>query len=388
MSAIACMWRFDGRPDAAMQCERMLSAQEIYGPHEGDSWSKGDVALGRRLMRVLPEDRYDSQPLLSANGRYVLVADLRLDNRDELARALRIPAERMTQMCDAAVLLAAIEQWEDGFIDRLVGDYAFALWDSVRRRLLLGRDPLGQRPLHYHKSDEFFAVASMPKGLHSLPDVPCVADERQIAEYLSTLPLTGTRTFYREVERVQPGHIVEITTSGRPVAQRYWRPRRRTIQLRRADDYRDALRELLDQAVRCRLRGTDHVAAHLSGGLDSSAVAATAARLLAPCGGKVTAFTSVPREGYKGPAPRNRIIDEGPHAALTAALYPNIEHILVRCPDREASRRSRPRASFFVSRPMTPCGNTAWFFSINDCSPGAWSQGAADRNDRQHGPQL
>lgn len=345
----------------------MLSAQEIYGPHEGDTWSGGDVALGRRLMRVLPEDRYDRQPLLGANGRYVLVADLRLDNRDELARELRIPAGRMTHMCDAAVLLAAIEKWEDGCIDRLVGDYAFAVWDVARRRLLLARDPLGQRPLHYHIGDKFFAVASMPKGLHSLPDVPYIADEEQIAEYLATLPLAGTRTFYREIERVQPGHIVEITTPGRLTARRYWRPARRTIQLGRADDYCDALRELLDQAVRCRLRGTDHVAAHLSGGLDSSAVAATAARLLAPSGGKVTAFTSVPREGYNGPAPRNRIVDEGPYAAMTAALYPNMEHILVRCPDRRPLD-DLDRSFFLCETADSVMRNTAWIFSINDAA--------------------
>lgn len=359
------MWRLDGRPDAVSHCERMLSAQEIYGPHEGDTWSGGYVALGRRLMRVLPEDRYDRQPFLGTNGRYVLVADLRLDNRDELARELRISAGDITQICDAAILLAAIERWEDGCVDHLVGDYAFAVWDSARRRLLLARDPLGQRPLHYHIGDKFFAVASMPKGLHSLADVPYVPDEEQIAQCLATLPLMGTKTFYRGIERVRPGHIVEITTSGRLSARRYWHPARRTIQLRRTDEYRDALRELLDQAVRCRLRGTDHVAAHLSGGLDSSAVAATAARLLAPSGGKVTAFTSVPREGYNGPAPRDRIVDEGPYAAMTAALYPNMAHILVRCPDRRPLD-DLDRCFFLCERADGVMRNTAWIFGVND----------------------
>ena len=70
--------------------------------------------------------------------------------------------------------------------------------------------------------------------------------------------------------------------------------------------------------------------AYLSGGFDSGAVVATAARLLAPSGRRVIAFTGVPREGYDGPAPPNRIIDEGANAAATAALYPNIEHVLVR----------------------------------------------------------
>src|SRR5262249_35851649 len=87
---------------------------------------------------------------------------------------------------------------------------------------------------------------------------------------------------------------------------------------------------LLDRAVQCRLRGAGDVGIYLSGGIDSGAVAVTAARLLASSGRRLIAFTGVPRKGYDGPAPRNRIVDEGPYAAATAALYPNIEHVLVR----------------------------------------------------------
>ena len=77
MTAIAGLWRFDGQPDAAESCMRMLSSQHVYGPHASAHWSDGDVAFGRRLMRVLPEDALDRQPLVGGNGRYVLVADIR-----------------------------------------------------------------------------------------------------------------------------------------------------------------------------------------------------------------------------------------------------------------------------------------------------------------------
>src|SRR5262249_35095995 len=105
---------------------------------------------------------------------------------------------------------------------------------------------------------------------------------------------------------------------------------RRRSALPRPEDYSEALRELLDQAVSCRLRGTGDVGASLSGGFDSGAVVATAARLLAPSGRRVIAFTGVPREGYEGPAPPGRIIDERANAAATAALYPNVEYVVVR----------------------------------------------------------
>ncbi len=202
MTALAGLCRFDGCPDAGEACARMLAAQELYGPDAVAQWSSGDVAFGRRLMRVLPEDAFDRQPLIGAGGRYILVADVRLDNRSEITDSLQLPG-LSTSLSDAAVLLAAIERWEESFLDRIVGDFAFALWDTVRRRLLLIRDPLGQRPLHYHRGKTFFAFASMPKGLHALPEVPYAPDEDRIAQLLVLMPETGTQSFFQGIERVR-----------------------------------------------------------------------------------------------------------------------------------------------------------------------------------------
>ena len=358
MTALAGIWRVDGRADAGERCARMLAAQEMYGPDAGAQWSGGEVALGRRLMRLLPEDAFDRQPLVGGGGRFVLVADLRLDNRAELIESLQIPDSAARSLSDAAILLAAIERWEDACPERLVGDYAFALWDNTRRRLLLARDPLGMRPLHYHRGNNFFAFASMPKGLHALPEVPYAPDEERIAEFLVVLPETGTRTFFLGIERVEPAHISTLTAAGL-TTRRHWRPNHRSIVLRGPDQYAERLRELLDEAVRCRLRGARHVAATLSAGLDSSAVVSTAARLLAPSGGRVIAFTGVPREGYQGPSPPGRIINEGPLAAATAAMYPNIEHVLIHAPNR-SPLEDLDRIFLLSERPMMGICNLAW----------------------------
>jgi asparagine synthase (glutamine-hydrolysing) len=358
MSALAGLWYFDGQGDAADGCARMLRAQEVYGPDASAQWARPGIALGRRLMRTLPEDRFDRQPLTGGDGRFVLVADLRLDNRDELADRLDIPPTRAAELSDAAILLAAIERWEEGCLDHLVGDYAFALWDNAQRRLLLARDPLGWRPIHYHRGKGFFAFASMPKGLHSLPDIPYAPDEESVAGFLALLPEIGTRTFFLGIERVEPAHVATVTRSGLG-ARRFWNPRRRKLVLNNAEEYAERARAILDQAVRCRLRGVRDVAATLSGGLDSSGVVATAARLLGPSGGRVVAFTAVPREGYDGPAPAGRIVDEGPYAAATAALYPNVEHIIVPAPNR--SPLADLDSIFMLSeRPMLGICNLAW----------------------------
>jgi asparagine synthase (glutamine-hydrolysing) len=363
MTALAGVMRFDGRPDADGDCARMLLAQELYGRHHGAQWSDSEIALGRRLMRVLPEDAFDRQPLVGGEGRYVLVADVRLDNRDELTDALRIPAPQARNLCDAAILLAAIERWDEACLDHMVGDYAFAVWDKSRRRLLLARDPLGQRPLHYHRGNKFFAFASMPKGLHAIPEIPYAPDEERIAEALVLLPETGTKSFFLGIERVEPGHVVAVTAGGL-ATRAHWQPRRRRVAFRRPEDYSEALRHLLDQAVSCRLRGTGEVGTYLSGGFDSGAVTATAARLLAPSGRRLFAFTALPREGYDGPVPHNRIIDEGPHAAATAALYPNIEHVLVRNQGR-SPLEDLDRNFFLFERPLIDLSGAGWTHSMN-----------------------
>jgi asparagine synthase (glutamine-hydrolysing) len=366
MTAVAGFWRFDGKPEAADSCARMLAAQQMYGPHSGAQWSAGDIAIGRRFLRILPEDAFDRQPLIGGGGRYVLVADIRLDNREWLCAELCISEASARQLSDAAILLAAIERWEESCLNRLVGDYAFGLWDAVRRRLLLARDPLGRRPLYYHHESRFFAFASMPKGLHALPEIPYAPDEERVAEFLALLPEAGSRTYFQGIERVDLGHVVTVTASGLN-ARRYWEPGRREIVLGSPDEYAEGLRHYLDKAVRCRLRGAGNIATHLSGGFDSSAVTATAARLLSSTGRGVVAFTAVPRKGYDGPAPRNRFIDEGPHAAATASLYQNIEHVLVRGEGR-SPLDDLDRAFALYELPMLNICNIGWNNGIFDAA--------------------
>ena len=367
MSAIAGLWRFDGKPDPAADCARILASQEIYGPHEGRQWSEGPLAMGRRLFRTLPEDAHDRQPLQSRDGRLVLVADVRLDNRDELTAALGIPGEQARQLCDAGILLESLERWGEGALDRLIGDFAFVLWDADAQKLLLARDFLGQRPLHYHRGRGVFAFASMPKGLHALAEIPYAPDEQAVAEFLTLMPQRGSRSFFKDIDRVEAGHCVAVTRDGLS-ARRYWEPRRTVASHANVDDYVEGLRHHLDQATQSRLRGANGtVGAHLSAGFDSASVAATAARLLAPSGGKVVAFTAVPRQGYDGPDSRNRFGDEGPLAAATAAMYPNIEHVLIRT-GHLSPLDGLDRDLFLFNRPTLNLCNSVWMHAINQAA--------------------
>jgi len=361
MSAIAGVWRFGGGGSPADDCARMLAAQQIYGPHDGRHWCEGPLAMGRRLFRTLPEDIHDRQPLRSRDGRLTLVADVRLDNRNELTAELGLVAAG--QLCDAAILLATLERWGEGAFAKLVGDFAFAVWDTAAQRLLLARDFLGQRPLFYHHGRGFFAFASMPKGLHALAEIPYGPDEQAVAEFLVLMPQQTTRSFFKTIARVPLGHVVTVTRDS--VSSRcFWQPRRPGRTRMRPGEYIEELRRHLDQAVESRLRGANGiVGSHLSAGLDSGAVTATAARLLASRGGKVVAFTAVPRAGYEGPAPETRFADEGPLAAATAALYPNIEHVLIRS-GRQSPVEDLDREFYLCERPPLNLCNNVWLSAI------------------------
>jgi asparagine synthase (glutamine-hydrolysing) len=367
MTAIAGLWRLDGRPDAADGCARMLQAQHIYGPHDTAHWDGGFIAFGRSLYRRLPEDRFDRQPLEGAGGRALLVADVRLDNRDDLIAALAISPERGRQLCDAAILLEALMRWDEGCLERIVGDFAFAYWDRERRRLLLARDRLGQYPLHVHRGPHSFAFASMPKGLHALGEFMRAPDEERIAEYVALLPDYSSRSFFAEIERIQPGHVLTVTANG-STSRRYWEPARRFLKFKNPAEYDEGLRHHVEQATRARLRGAEaEVAAHLSGGLDSSIVTTTAARLLAPSGGRVVAITGVPRDGYERRQTSARFIFEDAPAALTAAMHPNIEHVVV-----DGGARTLlddlDRTFYLYDQPILNLSNGPWFYATYDAA--------------------
>lgn len=362
MSAIAGLCRTAG--DAATACARMLDVQRCYGPDDAALWNDERVAMGRRLARRLPEDCHDRQPLHGGGGRFTLVADIRLDNRAALGAALGIEAARLATWCDADVLLAAWEKWGEDCCARLIGDFAFALWDAEQRRLMLARDIVGIRPLHFHLGNGLVAFASMPKGLLALDAIAAAPDLDFVAQTMLHHSFDGDRSYFAGIRRVRPGHIVTIE-HGAAVQRRYWRPDLSLLRLGSREDYVAAMRDALDQAVRDRLRGVTDVAAHLSAGLDSSAVTTSAALQLAGRG-TVTAFTAAPRAGHAGVS-AGALDDESDLAAATARLYRNMSHIVVR-ETAPSTFAQLARADWLNDQPMPNMCNIAWWNAINDAA--------------------
>src|SRR4029077_15958025 len=218
------------------------------------------------------------QPLAGSNGRTLFAALARLDNREELARALGVAPNELAHLSDADLLLRMIEHQGESGVARCLGAFAFALWHADSHVLTLGRDCLGNKPLFYHCGRGFVAFATTLGALLALPDVPREIDEVALAHFMALDMTEGPRTFYRGIERVPSRGLVTIGPEG-AVQRQYWSPNLDAPPpYRREEDYIERARELFDQAVAATMRDTPHVAISTSGGLDSSAIAATAAR--------------------------------------------------------------------------------------------------------------
>jgi len=364
MTAICGLWNRDGR-GADEDCARMRRALKIYGPHRGGQWDDGCTSFGIQHFRTVPEDRFDRQPLVGGGGRFVLICDVRLDNRPELAAELGWPFERIREAADADYVLAAWEKWQDACLDRLIGDWALAVWDAQKRTVTLARDAMGQRPLFYHTGDGFFAFASMAKGLHALDGIPVAPDLGTVRDYLTTAPMCGPNSFFEHISRVEPGGEVVLHADGR-VETRRWHDWSRIAERVVTDDTAciEEFRAIFDRAVADSLRSNGAVACQLSGGFDSTAVAVTAAEMLAAKGKRLAAFTHVPHQGWQTENSGGRCIDEGPMAAATAAQFPNIDHVLVDSGDRLIG--ADLDASFYYCEfPALNICNLVWANEIN-----------------------
>lgn len=295
MSGIAGIFYRDGRPAEPACLERMLAAIAHRGPDGVAHWTSGPLGLGQCTLWNSPEARHERLPLTSPCGGYSIVADARLDNRDELIAALGLADRPRAQIGDGALILAAYLHWGERCPERLLGDFAFAIWDACRRRLFCARDYLGVRPLFYHCSARLFAFASELGALLTLGEVPRVLDEGRVAEYFVPR-LEGeshSTTLYRDIARLPGGSRLWV----RPEAvleQRYhnFAPSA-PLRLRSDADYAAAFRSVFTQAVHCRLRSAAPVGAMLSGGVDSTAIALIAEQRDARAGRRLPTFSLV-----------------------------------------------------------------------------------------------
>jgi asparagine synthase (glutamine-hydrolysing) len=274
VSGIGGVIRLDGARGSAMVAAAMSGAQRHRGGDQTGVHADGPATLAATLRHTTPESLREVQPLAGESGLW-LVADARIDNRAELIASLGRRARPAPT--DADLILAAYERWAEGSPARLVGDYAFAIWDADARRLFCARDALGLRPFCYvHQPGRSFAFASESKALFAVPEVARRINETSVLAYLDGRDAPVEETFFEGVRRLAPGHHLTLDPSGLRI-ERYWSlDPDKEIEMARPGDYVDAFRAAFDEAVADRTRSIHPVGTMLSGGLDSSAITSTA----------------------------------------------------------------------------------------------------------------
>ncbi len=327
MSAIFGYIQSNHEGRAVSHCAKMQAALAPYGSQLQGIYSDKHAAIGSRLQVILPEDIYDHQPVHSQNSRFILVADVRLDNRDELAHALGISPYTAKTLADADFLLAAYEKWREKCPEYLIGDFAFAVWDTVEKRLFLARDQLGVKPLFYCQTQDSFAFSTMPPGLFDLPGLNKTLDFQSLRNLAFVIrDFEMNNSYFEDIKKILPAHAAIISLDGNWRTWRYWDlsvSDRLTLNSDAA--YQEAFLEHVNTAVRCRLRSIGGVASQLSGGFDSATVTTIAARQLADQNKTLHAYTSVPELDWVS-EDRRHISNEFPYAAQIAGLFPNIVH--------------------------------------------------------------
>ena len=360
MSAIYGIWKREADLELRSASLSVSAALSMYGVDRRFEHLAADILLGGNLSATVPEDQFDQQPSGTSSGGW-MVADVRLDNRNELGGKLGLATT--AGLADSKLLAMAWDRWGMWCMQHLAGVFAFAVWDARRQELFVARDQTGERPLFFHKGKGFFAFASMPKGLLAIPGVHQGLNEDTLLNALTFAKSPQEVSFFKGVERLAPGHFVRVTRERVEVAA-YWRPfERPMLHYTRDQEYTEHFLEVFDRVVAEQLRSIGGVGSMLSSGLDSSTITAAAALELARRGERLTSFTAVPRPEFAGGAFPGRLPDEGPGASDVAAIYPNIDHLRVHSGGLDLIEEAN-RLSDAIDEPVPNAVNNLWLSAI------------------------
>jgi asparagine synthase (glutamine-hydrolysing) len=293
MCGIVGIVRFDGRAIETRSLEAMRDTMAHRGPDDRGIFLRTagrtpTVGLGHRRLSVIDLSAAGRQPMATEDGRHVIVCNGEIYNFRELRAQLESLGHTFFSNSDTEVILRGYRQWGEEIVHRLVGMFAFAVWDEPRRRIFAARDPFGIKPLVYYHDSNVFIFASEIKAITAADMAGLSIDQEALSLYLSLNYIPAPRTVYREIKKLLPGHALIVDSDGvRPT--RYYDLAAR-IGDGPAPEYKSACRELrerLTASVKQQLVADVPLGAFLSGGLDSSIITG----IMDSFGGRVKTFT-------------------------------------------------------------------------------------------------
>jgi len=270
------------REDIARHVSAMIAQVVHRGPDDGGVKVVGEAGLGHRRLSIIDLNARASQPMCTPDESVWVVFNGEIYNFPDLRRELEAAGASFRTTSDTEVLLHGWRAWGEAMVQRLRGMFAFALWDSRSKTMLLARDRFGKKPLFYAEHGDGLLFASEIKSLLQWPGFAREVDLEVVHNYLTFGYCIGARSAFSGVRKVPPAHYL-IASPGRPSRlERYWQLAAVDPGLARSS--RKALRQelidRLDDAIRCRLMADVPLGAFLSGGVDSSAVVARMSTML------------------------------------------------------------------------------------------------------------
>jgi asparagine synthase (glutamine-hydrolysing) len=277
MSAQYGRWNFDGRPVEPSHLVRAGKLLVPYGPDAEGAYIKDNVGILFHAFYTTRESRGEAQPHITPSGE-VLTWDGRLDNHADLIGQFKHVLTR--DSTDVAIVAAAYEEWGNGCLARLIGDWALSIWNPNTRSLFLAKDPIGTRQLYYSFDQHGVAWSTILDPLVLLAGQTFDLDEEYIAGWLAHFPATHL-TPYVGIHAVPPSCFAHLEP-GKQSVTKYWDfdPGKR-IRHHTDGEYEEHFRYIFTEAVRRRLRSDSPVLAELSGGMDSSSIVCMADQILA-----------------------------------------------------------------------------------------------------------
>ncbi|MDG9927956.1 MULTISPECIES: asparagine synthase (glutamine-hydrolyzing) [unclassified Pseudomonas] len=300
MCGITGVLAMQGTKDAlGASLTSMMHAIRHRGPDGDGIWldEKRPVGLGHvRLAIIDPE--HGKQPMTTEDGRYVVVFNGAIYNYLELRRELTGKGHPIHSYSDTEVLLYAYREWGEQFVDRLIGMFAFAIWDKHEQRLFCARDRIGIKPFYYHFDGQRLLFASEIKAILADPGVEAAANFEGLQDYLTFQFCLDQKTLFKGIDKLEPGHCLSAHYEGdvlKVTTRQYWDLRYEIDEEHDERYFIDTLSGLIDDSIRLHLRSDVPLGAHLSGGLDSSSIVCLASRMLG--GEQLKTFTGAFSEG-------------------------------------------------------------------------------------------
>ena len=315
MCGIAGWYRRGGRAVPRRALVAACDELRHRGPDDEGYFADGDFGFGARRLSIIDVEG-GHQPIFSPDGRHAIVFNGEIFNHSELRSELEGEYEFKTDHSDTETILAAYLRWGDDAWVRLEGMYALAIWDKLEKRLVVARDPIGIKPLFVSEQKGGLAFASEISALRAFPDLRFELDSDGVDDFFSFGHTLSPRTIFKEVCPLEPGHFLWIGPKGGAQIQRYWQPKIEVRHGLKENDWVEETRTRILESVKKHMLSDVPVGAFLSGGVDSSAVAAAMAR---SSGSTFKAFTV----GFPG-SPR----DETAAAARIAASL-GFDHVVL-----------------------------------------------------------